>query len=58
MFRTTGVEDTRLTLAAIPFQVGVNNSLNFLLLQTFKNKIGRVSVPVETITPRLHRKVN
>ena len=29
-FTTTGIEDTHLTLAVIPFQVGVNNSFIFL----------------------------
>ena len=34
-FRMTGVEDTHLALAVIPFDVGANNSLIFLLLQTY-----------------------
>ena len=38
-FRTTKVEDTRLTLEAIPFQVGVTNSFIYLLLQTYEKKI-------------------
>ena len=37
-FRTTGVEDAQLTLAVIPFQVGANNSLIFLPLQTYEKK--------------------
>ena len=37
-FKTTRVKDTQLTLATIPFQVGVNNSLLFLTLQTYEKK--------------------
>ena len=37
-FKSTGAEDTYLTLAVISFQVGVNNSLNFLFLQTFEKR--------------------
>ena len=37
-FRTIGIEDTHQTLAAIPFQVGVNNSLNLSSLQAYKKK--------------------
>ena len=37
-FRTGGVEDAHLTLAAIPFQVGVNNALIFLPLQRNEKK--------------------
>ena len=37
-FTTTVVEDTHLTLAAIPFKVEANNSLIFLLLQTYEKK--------------------
>ena len=40
VFRVTGIEDTHLTLAAIPFQVGVNNFVGI------QKKICRVSVPV------------
>ena len=35
-FKTAIIEDTRLTLAAIPFKVEANNSLIFLLLQTYE----------------------
>ena len=38
-FRTTGIEGAHLTLLAIPFQVGVNYSSNFSLLQTYKKKL-------------------
>ena len=38
VFRVTGIEDTHLTLAAIPFQVGVNNFLISLPLQTYEEK--------------------
>ena len=48
--KMTGVDNTHLTQAAIPFQVAVNNSLIFLLLQTNKNNC-QVSVSVETIIP-------
>ena len=37
-FKTTSVEDTHLTLASIPFQVGVNDSLIILPLQTDEKK--------------------
>ena len=37
-FRTTITEDTHLTLAVIPFKVEANNSLIFLLLQTYEEK--------------------
>ena len=45
-FKTTGVEDTHLALAAISFKVEVNNFLILLLLQIFEEKICQVSVPV------------
>ena len=38
VFRTTGVEDTNLTLAVISFKIGANNSLIFSLLQTYEKK--------------------
>ena len=38
-FRTTIIEDTHLTLAAIPFNVEANNSLIFLLLQTYEKNL-------------------
>ena len=38
-FKTTAVEDTHLTLAVYPFQVGLNNSLIFLSLQTYVQSI-------------------
>ena len=38
-FRTTIIEDTHLTLAVIPFKVEANNSLIFLLLQTYEKKL-------------------
>ena len=38
-FRTTTVNDTKLTLRVIPFQVGWNNSLIFLALQTYDKKV-------------------
>ena len=37
-FKTTIIEDTHLTLTAIPFKVEANNSLNFLPLQTYEKK--------------------
>ena len=37
--RATNVQDTLLTLAVMPFQVGVNNSVFFLGLQTYEKKI-------------------
>ena len=37
-FKTTIIEDTHLTLAGIPFKVEANNSLIFLLLQTYEKK--------------------
>ena len=50
-FRTTGVEDTHLTLKAIPFQVGVNNSLNLFVVTNIRGKICQVSVPVASVIP-------
>ena len=38
-FKTTIVEDTHLTLIGIPSKVEANNSLIFLLLQTYEKKI-------------------
>ena len=38
-FKSTGVEDTHLTLAVISFNVGVNNSFNVLPLQTYKKQL-------------------
>ena len=38
-FRATIIEDTHLTLAAIPFNVEANNCLIFLLLQTYEKNI-------------------
>ena len=49
VFRMTEVEDTHLTLAVILFQVRVNNSLDFLPLQTYEKKFAKSSVPVEII---------
>ena len=37
-FKTTIIENTHLTLAGIPFKVEANNSLIFLLLQTYEKK--------------------
>ena len=37
-FKTTIIEDTHLTLAAIPFNVEANNSLIFLPLQTYEKR--------------------
>ena len=37
-FKTTIIEDTYLTLVGIPFKVEANNSLIFLLLQTYEKK--------------------
>ena len=51
-FRTTIIEDTHLTLAAIPFKVKANNSLILLSLQTYERKIGQVSVPLQSIIPQ------
>ena len=50
-FETTIIEDTYFTLAGIPFNAEVNNSLIFLLLQTYKKKLCRVFVPVQSIIP-------
>ena len=50
-FRATKVKDTKLTLAVIPFQVGKNNSLNFLALQTYKNKVAEYPFLLKNITP-------
>ena len=41
-FRTTITEDTRQTLAVIPFKVDANNFLIFLLLQTYEKKFAEV----------------
>ena len=38
-FRTTNIKDTKLTLVVIPFKVEANNSLNFLALQTYEEKV-------------------
>ena len=38
VFRTTIIEDTHITLAAIPFKVEANSSLIFLPLQTYEKK--------------------
>ena len=46
-FRMTIIEDTHLTLAAIPFKVEANNSFIYLPLQTYEKKI--VSVPLQSI---------
>ena len=40
-FRTTVVEDTQLTLAAIPFKAEANNSLIVLPLQTYEKKFAK-----------------
>ena len=40
-FRTKGIEDTNLTLAAILFQAEVNNPLIFVLLQTYEKKFAQ-----------------
>ena len=37
-FRMARVKDTKLTPAAIPFYVGLNNFLFFLVLQTYKKQ--------------------
>ena len=50
-FKTTGVEDTYLILAANSFQVGVNNSYIFLPVQTYEKKNCQVSVLVEYKIP-------
>ena len=47
-FSTTKAEDTHLTLAAIPFQAGVNNTLIFAITN-MRGKNCRVSVPVGSI---------
>ena len=54
MFKTTGVENTHLILAVNPFQVKVNNSFFILPL---REKICRVSVPVESIIPRAGQEI-
>ena len=51
-FRTTVVEDTHLTRAVIPFKVGANNSLIKIAITNIREKICRVSVPVQSIIPR------
>ena len=38
-FRTTGVENTHLTLAVISFQVGVNDFLYFIAITDIRKKI-------------------
>ena len=48
----TGVADTHLTLAAIPFQVEVNNK--FFVSKNKREKIWRVSIPVESVIPCAH----
>ena len=45
-FRTTIIEDTHLTLAAIPFKVEANNSLICFAITNIREKTCRVSVPV------------
>ena len=50
--RMTGVADTHLTLAAIPFQVEVNNK--FFVIKNKREKICRVFVPVESVIPCPH----
>ena len=40
-FKMTIIEDTHLTLAAIPFKVEANNSLIFLPLQTYEKKFAK-----------------
>ena len=50
-FRMTGVEDRHLKLAAISFQVEVNNSFIFLPLNSYKKKISKISVDAESIIP-------
>ena len=52
-FRTTCVDDTHITLAVIPSQVEVSNSLSFFAITNIQKKICRVSIPVETIIPCL-----
>ena len=44
-FRTTITEDTHLTLAVILFKIEANNSLIFLLLQTYEKQCCQVSIP-------------
>ena len=48
-FRTTVIEDTHLTLAVVPFEVGVNNYLIFFVIINIREKICRVSVPLQFI---------
>ena len=48
MFKTTIIEDTHLTLAAIPFKVEANNSLNFCDCKQFE-KICQVFVSFQSI---------
>ena len=50
-FKTTGLEDKYLTLAAIPFQVGVNISLIFFAVTNIRENDCRVSFPAESIIP-------
>ena len=42
VFKTTIIEDTHLTLAGIPFKAEANNSLIFLLLQTYEKKFAKL----------------
>ena len=46
--KTISVEGAYLSLAAITFQVGVNNSLNAFAVTDIREKICQVSVPVES----------
>ena len=50
-FRMNIIEDTHLTLAVIPFKVEANNSFNFFAITNTREKICRVSVPVQSIIP-------
>ena len=52
-FRMTIIEDTHLTLAVIPFKVEANNSLNFLLLQTYEKSFAEFPFRFISIIPWL-----
>ena len=48
-FSTPDVKDTHLTLAVIPFQVGINILLIFSVITNKREKICQVSIPLKSI---------
>ena len=52
-FRMTIIKNTHLTLAVIPFKVEANN--NFFAIRNIREKICRVSVPLQSIIPWLEK---